>query len=127
MFSKTDSRRFTDGSYSLVFPGVFECRLKPLYPIQDKSPFDAVHVEMVLAKDLEIPEFVAQAQPVVCLQFVAVAGSADGVEVLTTVWIPFPQLPDESCRHEMANMAWFEIPVELADYNPTGSLCTTDF
>lgn len=39
------------------------------------------------AKNFEIAQFIAQAQLVVSLQFVAVASSTDTLKVFTAVWI----------------------------------------
>jgi hypothetical protein len=42
---------------------------------------------MVGAKNLHVAQFIAQAQLVVSLQLVAMAGSADTLKVFATVWI----------------------------------------
>ena len=57
------------------------------------------------AKNFEIAQFIPQAQLVVGLQFVAVASPADTLKVFSTVWIPRPQSPDESCWHDVIHMS----------------------
>lgn len=68
---------------------------------------------MVGAKNVEVAELVAQAQLVVSLELVPVAGSADALKVLTAIWIAGPQSPDEPSRHDVvhvaANAGLFEI------------------
>jgi hypothetical protein len=46
------------------------------------------------AQDFEVSQPVAQAQFVVCLELKAMAGSADTLEILSSIWIPCPQAPD---------------------------------
>jgi len=102
-----------DGSYSLVFPGVFGCRLKPLYPVEEKRPLNAFHIEMVLAKNLQIAESIAQAQFVVRLEFVPVVGCANALQIFPPVGIPSPQSSDQSCRNDVIHVAFYSLALEI--------------
>ncbi len=61
---------------------------------------------MVAAKYFEVAELSPQAQLVVRLELVSMAGSADRLEVFPTVWIAKSQAPDEACRHNGLHGAW---------------------
>jgi hypothetical protein len=60
---------------------------------------------MVCTQNLEVAKLITQAQLVVGLKFVPVAGPTETLEVLATIWIPCPQTPDEPCRHDVIHMA----------------------
>jgi hypothetical protein len=59
---------------------------------------------MVGAKNLQITKFITQAELVVRLELVAMAGSADTLKVFATVWIASLQSPDEPRRHNVVHM-----------------------
>jgi hypothetical protein len=52
----------------------------------------------------------------VCLQLAAMAGSADTLKVLPTVWIANLQSPDEPRRHNVVHMA---VDTSLLELNST--------
>jgi hypothetical protein len=56
---------------------------------------------MVSAKDLEVADLIPQAQFMVSLKFVPMAGSADALKVFPAVWIACPQSSDEPCWHNV--------------------------
>ena len=60
---------------------------------------------MVGAENLQVPQLIPHAQLVVCLKLVTMAGPANTLEVLASVWIPCPQLPDEPCWHDVIRVA----------------------
>jgi hypothetical protein len=55
--------------------------------------------------DLHVAQPVPQAQLVVCLKFVPMAGSTDALKVFAAVWVAGPQSPDKPRRHDMVYMA----------------------
>ena len=63
------------------------------------------NIKMMLAKVLEVAQLIAQAELVVCLELVAMAGAADTLKVLATVWIASLQSSDEPRRHDVVHMA----------------------
>ncbi len=60
---------------------------RELQAVQRQRSLDARKIKMVGAKNLEVAELIAQAQLVVRLELVAMAGSADTLKVFATVWI----------------------------------------
>jgi hypothetical protein len=58
-----------------------------LETIEGKCPLDARQIKMVGSKNLEVSQLIAQAKFVVSLKFAAMAGSADTLKILATVWI----------------------------------------
>jgi hypothetical protein len=65
------------------------------------------------AKNLEITQFISQTQLVVCLQLVTMAGSADTLKVLATVWIASLQSPDEPRRDDVVHMTAYSSLLEI--------------
>jgi hypothetical protein len=84
-----------------------------LQSVQLERSLDAFHIEMVLAKNLEIAELIAHAEFVISLELVPVAGSADTLEIFLAIWIAGPQSSDEPCWYDVVhvapNTALFEI------------------
>jgi len=61
------------------------CRWQELQPVEGERPFDPRHVKAVCPEDFEVTKSVAEAQFVVRLELVAVAGPADALKVLAAV------------------------------------------
>jgi hypothetical protein len=61
-----------------------------LQTIDGKCAFDARKIKVVGAKNLEIAQLIAQAELVVRLQLVAMAGATDTLKVFPAVWIANP-------------------------------------
>jgi len=59
---------------------------------------------MVGAQNLQVPQLIPHAQPVVGLEFVSVADATDTLKVFAAVWIPCPQSPDKPCWHNVIHM-----------------------
>jgi len=59
---------------------------------------------MIGPQNLEVAESIAHAQLVICLQFASMAGPADALKVFPAIWIPCPQLADQSCRDDVVYM-----------------------
>jgi hypothetical protein len=59
----------------------------------------------MLAKNLQITEFVAEAQLVVRLELVAVVRPTDTLQIFPAVRIPCPQLPNEPDGNDVIHMA----------------------
>ena len=58
-----------------------------LQRVDSKCTFYPSKIEMVGTKNVEVPKLVAQTQLVVCLEFVAMAGSANTLKVFAAVGI----------------------------------------
>lgn len=56
------------------------------------------------SKDLQITELIAKAQPMIRLELVPMARSANALEVFSAVRIPGPEFSDESGWHDVVNM-----------------------
>jgi hypothetical protein len=76
-----------------------------LQPIKSEGTLDACTIKMVDPKNLNVTKLVAQAQLVVSLEFVAVAGTADALKVFPPVWIAQAQTPDQPRRDDVIDMA----------------------
>jgi hypothetical protein len=72
---------------------------------------------MVRPKSLKVRQLITQAQFVVGLELVAVAGPANALQVLTAVRIADLQSPDESRRHNVIHMTAHP---SLLEVNATG-------
>jgi hypothetical protein len=75
-----------------------------LKPVQSQRPLDAPQIKVVGPKNFDVAKLVAQTQPVVGLELVPVAGSANALKVFSTVWIAGPQAPDQPGRHDVVDM-----------------------
>lgn len=64
--------------------------LSELQSVGRKGPLGPSNIEVMTAEYFEVSQFVAQAQLVVGLKLVPVAGSADALKVLTAIRIPGP-------------------------------------
>jgi hypothetical protein len=60
---------------------------------------------MMPAKKLQVAELITQAQFVVGLELIAMAGSADALKVFSAVRITSPQTPDQPSRDNVIDMA----------------------
>lgn len=56
-------------------------------------------------QNFEVSQPIPQAQLVICLELVSMAGSADALQVLSTVWISCSQSPNEPRWHNVIHMA----------------------
>ena len=78
---------------------------RELQAVQRQRALDPSKIKMVGAKNLQVTKLIAQAQLVVRLELVAMAGSADTLKVFAAVWIASLQSPDEPRRHNVVHMA----------------------
>ncbi len=76
-----------------------------LQPVQTQRPFDASKIKIVGAKDFKVSQLIPQAQLMVCLELVPMAGPADTLKVFPAVWIASLQSPNQSRRHDVVHMA----------------------
>jgi hypothetical protein len=67
-----------------------ETRSFELYAVQCQRPLDTVQVKTVDAENFQVPQPIPQTQLVVCLQFVPMTGTADRLEVFTSIRVPCP-------------------------------------
>ena len=87
-----------------------------LETIEGKCALDARKIKVVGSENFEVPKLVAQTQFMVCLQLAAMAGSADTLKVLPTIWIASLQSSDEPRRHNVVHMA---VDTSLLELNST--------
>jgi hypothetical protein len=63
---------------------------------QGHYPFSPRNIEMMRAKDFDVPQLIPQTQLAVGLKLVSMAGVADTLKVFPAVWIPCPQSSDQN-------------------------------
>ena len=76
-----------------------------LQAVERKCTLDPSKIEIVDAKNFEIAQLIAQAEFVIGLQLVAVAGSADALKIFAAVWIARFKPPNEPRRNNVVDVA----------------------
>ena len=86
---------------------------RELQAVQREHSLDACKIKMVSAENFEVAELISQAQFMVRLELVSMAGSADTLKVLATVWIASFQSSYEPRRHNVVHMAAYSNLLEI--------------
>ena len=93
---------------------------KHLQTVHSQCTFDARHIKVVSAQDLEIPKLVAHAQFVIGLQLAAVTAPANALKVGGKVRIAEFQSLNQPCRYDVVYVAptstIFEIDTTSPDF-----------
>jgi hypothetical protein len=112
------------GKYAALYFSKADARISPrrffrqeLKAVKGQGALDPSKIKMVGPKNLDVAQFIAHAQLMVCLQFVAVAGSADAFKVFPAVWMADPQSPDEPCRYDVVHVS---ADSSLFEFHATG-------
>jgi len=87
-----------------IEPTTLEGERKKLKAEHGQCPLGPCDIEIVGSQNFKIAEPITQAQFVVGLKFIAVTGPADALKVFPAIWIPCPQLADQSCRDDVVYM-----------------------
>jgi len=87
-----------------IEPTTFKAERKKLKAEHGQCPLGPCDIEIVGSQNFKIAEPITQAQFVVGLKFIAVTGPADALKVFPAIWIPCPQLADQSCRDDVVYM-----------------------